>query len=207
MPYTVRKDLRPSKLDGVSEDQIDQHWALYEGYVEHANALHEAVQELEPGEPEWAELKRRFGFEFDGMVLHELYFGNLGRNGPLPPGGGLGKALSAEWGSAGRWRKDFEATGMMRGAGWAILYHDPAANRLFNWWIGDHELFHPVSFQPLLVMDVWEHAYMVDFGAAGRKEYVEAFFRNVHWDVVEQRFAASHDGRVVNRFEHVSARR
>jgi Fe-Mn family superoxide dismutase len=188
MTFQVRSALKPSGLKGISDEQIDQHWKLYEGYVKNTNELLAEVARTERGSRDWAELKRRAAFELDGMVLHERYFENLKAGTKLRPQGQLAQALGASWKSVDDWQKDFAATGEIRGVGWAIVYFDSGTKQLFNWWIGDHEIGHPAGWTPILVMDVWEHAYMVDHGASGRKEYVEAFLENVNWDVVERRF-------------------
>ena len=200
MSYFVQEQLKPHGLKGISDDQIEEHWTLYKGYVQNVNGLLEELARVEPGSRSWAELKRRAGFEFDGMVLHEYYFGNL-RTG-VEPGrqGALLRALARTWRSFDEWQRDFVTTAAMRGIGWVILYHDPFSGRLFNWWIGEHEGNHPVGLAPILVLDVLEHAYMVDHGAGGRSPYVAAFLDNVNWRVVEQRFVESHQRRLPNRF-------
>ena len=187
--YQVRQELRPKGLPGISEDQIAQHWKLYEGYVKNVNLLNARLAVLcakkEYG-AEFSELKRRLGFEYDGMILHEHYFGVLksGRK-PLGEESGLIKQLERSFGSFANWKDEFTAIGKMRGVGWAILYFDPRSHVLTNHWIGLHEEGHPAGFIPILVMDVWEHAYMVDGGADGRPKYIEAFFKNVDWSKVE----------------------
>jgi Fe-Mn family superoxide dismutase len=179
-------------LDGLSAKQLEVHFKLYQGYVNNTNTLAEKVYQLvekgEAGTPEYGELKRRFGFEFDGMRLHEYYFENM------KPGGGaldrnsrLYKKIEEQFGGYEQWEQDFKKTGAMRGIGWAILYQDPMTGRLFNFWISDHEYGHPAGFTPILVMDVWEHAYMVDWAATERPAYIEAFFKNIHWHAVEAR--------------------
>jgi Fe-Mn family superoxide dismutase len=200
MTYVVHKQIKPSALAGISDEQIDQHWALYEGYVTSANTLLEEMERAEVGSRQWGELKRRAGFEIDGVVLHEYYFGNLAAEAKLSPGSDLAADVTAAWGTTTAWREDFAKTGAMRGVGWAILYHDPAAQRLFNWWVSSHEVGHPAGFHPILVMDVFEHAWMVDHGASGRDEYITAFLANVSWEVVEQRYKDSKHGRFSARF-------
>jgi Fe-Mn family superoxide dismutase len=200
MNYKVQEHLKPKALSGISDDQIAQHWKLYEGYVKNANRLIEGVARAEAGSAQWAELKRRLGFEVDGIVLHEYYFGNLASGSTLRPASDLAADLGAGWGSVGAWREDFAKTGGMRGVGWAIVYHDPATGGLFNWWVSSHELGHPAGFHPILVLDVFEHAYMVDFGAGGREEYIAAFLENIDWEVVEQRYRESKAGRFTARF-------
>ena len=188
MTFQVRSALKPSGLKGISDEQIAQHWTLYEGYVKNTNELLAELAKLERGSREWGELKRRTAFEVDGMVLHERYFENLKTGTKIRPRGSLAQALGVGWKSTDEWQKDFTATGMIRGVGWAILYQDNLSGQLLNWWVGDHEIGHPAGWTPVLVMDVWEHAFMVDHGADGRKAYVEAFMENVNWDVVERRF-------------------
>jgi Fe-Mn family superoxide dismutase len=200
MNYKVQDHLKPKGLSSISDDQIAQHWKLYEGYVKNANGLLEATARAQVGSPPWAELRRRLGFEIDGIVLHEYYFGNLAGGSRPSPGSDLAVDLGAAWGSVGAWRDDFAKTGGMRGVGWAILYHDPATGGLFNWWVSSHELGHPAGFHPVLVLDVFEHAWMVDHGAGGRDQYIAAFLENVNWEVVERRHKDSTAGRFTARF-------
>lgn len=202
MSYTVQEVLKPKGLKGISDNQIDQHWGLYKGYVTNVNGLLDDLKKLEPGSRAWSELKRRAGFEFSGMVLHEYYFGNLAAHVGMPRSGGFANAVQGQWGSLEAWQNDLAKTGAMRGIGWAILYHDAVTNNLFNWWVNEHEDNHPAGFNPIVVLDVFEHAYMVDHGAGGRGDYIKAFFDNVNWEIVEQRFGESKAGKVVNRFLH-----
>ncbi|MGH6689431.1 MAG: superoxide dismutase [Gammaproteobacteria bacterium] len=191
-------------LDGISDAQIDEHLKLYAGYVKQVNALNADLAALRGrGEAsgtnaEFAELTRRLGFEYNGMILHEYYFANLRRAAePTPPqSSGLAQALAKAFGSLDVWLKDFHAVGEMRGIGWAILFEDPVTDQLSNHWITLHQEGVPAGFKPLLVMDVWEHAYMRDYKATERKKYVEAFFRNVDWAVVERRL---HDEAAMRR--------
>ncbi len=187
--YAVKTELRPQDLDGIGPEQLEQHWKLYEGYVKNVNALNErltALSEKKDFGVEFSELKRRLGFEYDGMILHEHYFGVLKKGVDLPgEGSELTKLLKKSFGGYKAWKEEFSAVGKMRGVGWAILYYDPRGGVLSNHWIGLHESGHPAGFVPVLVMDVWEHAFMVDHGASGRPDYIEAFFRNVDWRKVE----------------------
>jgi len=182
-------------LDGISDAQIEEHLKLYAGYVKQVNTLNAELAELRGGghasgtNPAFAELTRRLGFEYNGMILHEYYFSNLKRAAePMPPAGsGLAQALGQAFGSMEQWLKDFHAVGEMRGIGWAILFEDPVTDRLSNHWVSLHQEGIPAGFKPLLVMDVWEHAYMRDYKATDKKKYIEAFFRNVDWAAVERR--------------------
>lgn len=190
--YKPRPELRPRDLKGISDDQMSQHWALYEDYVKNVNLLNDKIKILSTNEyygAEFAELKRREGFEYNGMILHELYFGLLRAGRPaLKESSGLAKQLGKDFGGFESWKRQFIAMGLMRGTGWVILYHDPKRNHLSNFWVKSHEDGHPAGFNPVLVMDVWEHAYMVDWGAAGRPDYIEAFFENLDWARAESVF-------------------
>lgn len=188
--YQVRQELHPKDLSGISAEQIAQHWTLYEGYVKNVNLLNEKLSSLSEKKsfgPEFSELKRRLGFEYDGMILHEHYFAIL-KSGQkrLGDDAALTKLLKQSFGGYDNWRQEFSAIGKMRGVGWAILYFDPQSQLLTNHWITLHEAGHPAGFAPILVMDVWEHAFMVDAGVDGRSAYVEAFLRNVDWPKVER---------------------
>jgi len=191
MAYQAQEHLKPRGLTGISDQQIEQHWHLYEAYVKNTNELLEEIETAQHGSRVWGELKRRLGFEFNGMVLHEYYFANLAAGGTLSPGSELATALAEGWGDIPKWREDFAQTAAMRGVGWVILYHDPLDGGLFNWWVSDHEVNHPAGLHPILVLDVFEHAWMVDYGAGEKDKYVKAFLENVSWEVVEQRFKDS----------------
>jgi Fe-Mn family superoxide dismutase len=177
-------------MQGFSEALLKNHFSLYQGYVTNTNKLMDALAAMlkggKTGTPEYAELKRRMGFEFDGMRLHEYYFGNLGGKGVLDQGGKLGSKLNEDFGSYEEWQKDFKATGTMRGIGWVILYQDNVSGRLINQWINEHEIGHLVGCFPILVMDVFEHAFITDYELK-RADYIEAFFKNINWEVVESR--------------------
>jgi Fe-Mn family superoxide dismutase len=192
--YAVRNELKPGELDGISREQLDQHWRLYEGYVKSVNALNERLTWLsEKGDfgLEFAELKRRLGFEYNGMILHEHYFGILKPGQPpLDHSSELTKQLKRSFGGFESWKREFTGIGKMRGVGWVVLYLDPRGRTLTNHWITLHEEGHIAGFIPVLVMDVWEHAYMVDWGASGRAAYIEAFFKNVDWAKADRRLAA-----------------
>ena len=180
-------------FDGLSERQLEQHFKLYQGYVANTNTLNAQLAEHLAagtiGTPAYNEMKRRFGFEYSGMRLHEFYFGNLvaGGSGALSPSSPLHAKLVEDFGSYEAWEKDFKATGLMRGIGWAVLFQDPHTGRLQNFWLGDHENGHPAGFNPILVMDVWEHAFTVDYAPTEKAKYVDAFFKNIAWTAAEAR--------------------
>ena len=186
-----------SGLKGISDQTLEMHFKLYEGYVKETNNLTERITEfIKDGNvdqdemPAYSELSRRLGFEYNGMVLHEYYFDNLQN------GGGTGdaartsqfvKAAEATFGSYDIWKTDFVGIGKMRGVGWAICYQNPANGRISNHSITLHETGNVAGFNPILVMDVWEHAFLLDYKPAERPKYIEAFFSNINWNTVEER--------------------
>lgn len=190
MAYSAKDYSALIGMPGFSEALLKNHFTLYQGYVTNSNKLLDSldtlVKEGKAASPEFAEQKRRLGWEFDGMRLHEYYFENLGGKTPLDQGGPLGQKLAADFGSYDNWEKDFKATGAMRGIGWAVLYQDPASGRLLNFWINEHDAGHPAGARPVLIMDVFEHAFMMDYGLK-RADYIGAFFNNVNWNAVQAR--------------------
>ena len=190
-PYSVKKELKPSSLTGISDEQINDHWKLYEGYVKQVNTLNEELKTLEVGSLAYADRRRRYGFEYNGMVLHEYYFGNLTSEKKELVDCPLKKTIEQTWGSFEAWKQDFIATGKTRGIGWAILYCDPETKQLTNHFIAEHQNGNITGYKPILVMDVWEHAYMVDHNAGGRGKYIDAFLKNINWEAVCKRFDQS----------------
>ncbi|HXJ83443.1 MAG TPA: Fe-Mn family superoxide dismutase [Candidatus Methylomirabilis sp.] len=193
--YTEQRFEHLKGLDGISDDQIKEHLLLYAGYVAQVNALNDELAELrERGrasgkDHEFAELTRRLGFEYNGMILHEYYFSNLKPAVEVKPtpNSKIAIGLRESFGSVEQWRTDFHAIAGMRGIGWVLLCQDPVTDRLTNHWVTLHQDGVPASFKPLLVVDVWEHAFMRDYKATERGRYLDAFFRNIDWRTVEQR--------------------
>ncbi len=181
---------------GFSDSLLKNHFALYQGYVKNTNTLAETLAEAvkagKAGTPEYAELKRRFGWEFNGMRLHELYFENMTKSGAalITASHSMARAIDAQFGSYEGWQKDFVSVGAMRGIGWVILYQDPVSNRFFNVWVNEHDGGHLSGAVPLLIMDVFEHAYVLDYGIK-RIEYIDAFLKAIDWQVVSKRFERS----------------
>ncbi|MBM4308679.1 MAG: superoxide dismutase [Deltaproteobacteria bacterium] len=177
-------------MEGFGETLLKNHFTLYQGYITNTNRLLDTLGQLfrdgKTGSPEYAELKRRLGWEFNGMRLHEYYFENLGGKGGLNRTGNLFKKISEDFGSFESWEKDFKATGMMRGIGWAVLYQDQMSGKLINFWIDEHDVGHPAGCTPILILDVFEHAFMIDYGLK-RADYIEAFLKNLHWKAAESR--------------------
>ncbi len=190
MAFTAKDYSKLIGMEGFSETLLKNHFTLYQGYVTNTNkvtdTLAAALKEGKTATPEYAELKRRFGWEFDGMRLHELYFENLGGKTRLARTGVLGKLIEASFGSYEAWEQDFKATGAMRGIGWAVLYYDVPSCGLCNVWINEHDGGHLAGCRPILIMDVFEHAYMLDYGLK-RADYITAFFKNINWSAAEKR--------------------
>lgn len=188
--YTV-KEFDLSGLNGISDETLEMHFGLYEGYVENTNRLRGRLAGMKPDskDPAWAEMKRRLGFEYNGMILHEYYFGNMKKGGGGDPqeGSEFVSGVEANFGDFESWKADFIATGGMRGIGWAICYLDAATGWISNHWINEHQDYHVAGFSPILIMDVWEHAFLLDYKPSEKDAYMEAFLSNVDWDVVERR--------------------
>jgi len=181
-----------SGLTGISDKTLEMHFGLYEGYVNETNLLTERLAELDRDgkaakNSAYAEMKRHLSYEYGGMILHEYYFDNLAPKGKGKPSSELTQAFEQSFGGLGAWRDDFVATGGMRGVGWAVVFRDPATGRLSNQWITLHEQGAPAGFAPILVMDAWEHAFLLDYKPAERGKYIEAFFANVNWQEVGER--------------------
>lgn len=199
MTFKTKDFPRLSRVRGLSEKLVGDHLKLYSGYVSAANALLKKLDELPAGSPEKGALRRRFAWEYNGMRLHELYFENLA---PQSAGADRGammrdwaiasfrRRLTEDFGGAGRWEADFRAVGSMRGIGWAMLCVDISTKRLFNVWIDEHDGGHLAGAAPLLVMDVFEHAYLRDYGL-NRADYIRAFFEAIDWKTVARRHRAA----------------
>ncbi|MDQ5962839.1 MAG: superoxide dismutase, Fe-Mn family [Patescibacteria group bacterium] len=174
-------------IEGMSDTLLNNHFTLYAGYVTQTNKLISEMKTKEPGTPEFNELHRRFGWEWNGMRLHELYFENMTKEGStLTEGGEMKKILEAVWGSVENWQKEFIGIGAMRGIGWAVLALDMKSHMVFNTWVNEHDAGHLAGAVPLLVMDVFEHAYITDYGIK-RADYIGAFVKALDWSVVEKR--------------------
>lgn len=193
--YTA-KTFDLSDLTGISNETLAMHFKLYEGYVTNTNVLNQRIADLigtgilDPTQSAaFSELKRRFGFEYNGMVLHEYYFENMQKHGTGDPSTGdqFVNAATESFGDYDVWKADFMNTGKMRGVGWAAVYQDPSNGQISNHWINLHETGNVAGYKPILIMDVWEHAFIKDYAPVDRPKYIEAFFANINWDVVNSR--------------------
>lgn len=187
-----KKDFSHLKgLTGISDKELDVHFGLYAGYVNFTNKTNQLLAEMakngESGTPAWAEINRRAGWEYNGMRLHEYYFENLHPGGKGDPGAKLTAGLDKYFGGVDKWKEDFYAVATMRGIGWVILYYDSKTGAFSNHWITEHDMGHPAGFQPVVVLDMWEHAFMVDYVPSDKKKYIDAFFANLDWEEVEKR--------------------
>ena len=190
------KQFQLSGLKGISDETLEMHFKLYEGYVKETNKLNEKLADfLKDGKvdqeevPAYSEITRRLGFEYNGMVLHEYYFDNMKKDGNVDPAknSGFYQAAESSFGSYQTWKADFMGVGKMRGVGWAICFQNPNNGALSNHWITLHEVGNVSGFTPILVMDVWEHAFLLDYKPAERPKYIEAFFTNINWEAVNGR--------------------
>ena len=175
---------------GFTDTQLKNHFTLYQGYVKNTQTVWEKLDQLvenhQEGSPEFAELKRRFGWEWNGMRLHELYFENLGGSDSVGEAPRALEIIKGAFDSFDAWKREFKAVGMMRGIGWAVLYYDHERGNAFNCWINEHDVAHLTGCIPLLIMDVFEHAFVFDYGL-NRADYINAFMETIDWREVEKR--------------------
>ncbi len=193
MTYTARTFALP-ELTGLSTKQIEVHLALYQGYVKHVNLIMEKIAAYKEADAEGnafaiAEMRRRLGFEFDGMRMHEYYFEQFEGEKSGDPESALAKAAAEKYGSGEDFIAHIKEVAGTRGIGWTVVYYDPAGKTLHTAWVDDHQLGQLSGLPIILALDMWEHAYMVDYVPADKKSYVEAFLENVNWSVIEDRFA------------------
>lgn len=186
------KQFNIPKLKGLSEKTIEEHLKLYAGYVKHSNLLLDKIDELAKDSEKNAyalgEVQRRFGFEYDGMRNHEVYFESLSSgSAPLTTSSELYKSIEYLWGSYENWLNRFKAIALTRGIGWAILYFDKEEKRLLNAFVEDHQLGVLTGCVPIVALDMWEHAFVADYQPSGKKDYLNDFFENLNWDYCAKR--------------------
>lgn len=178
-------------MEGFSDTLLNNHFKLYHGYIMNVNLITEKLNVLlganQDRTLEYAELKRRFSWELNGVLLHEYYFENLGGKEQLNMDGVLYKKIVESFGNFDIWKQDFISTGMMRGIGWVVFYWEERTGKLMNVWIDEHNTGNITCARPLLVMDLFEHAYFTDY-QLDKSKYINAFFKNINWNVVEARF-------------------
>lgn len=192
MTYTARTFDLP-ELKGLSKEQVDVHLKLYEGYVKHTNLIMERIKALKEDSTEenvftMNELRRRLGFEFDGMRMHEYYFEQFEGGAQAPEAGSaLADAATEKYGGQEQFIAHIKDVAGTRGIGWVVVYFDPKGRTLHTAWVDDHQLGQLSGLPILLALDMWEHAFMVDYKPGEKKMYVDAFLENLNWGVVERR--------------------
>jgi Fe-Mn family superoxide dismutase len=192
MIYETKNFTHLAGIEGFSDDLLKNHFGLYEGYVKNVGKLSESLEkfnrENKLDTPEYTELKRRFGWEWNGMRLHEYYFSNLAKEPKNFDGNStLALQIKKDFGTFSDWEKDFRATAAMRGIGWAIMHLDPAAQKLLNVWVNEHDTGHLAGAVPVLVLDVFEHAYMLDYGTK-KADYIEVAMKVIDWETAARRY-------------------
>jgi superoxide dismutase, Fe-Mn family len=194
--YEIKKFDLP-ELKGLSQKQLEVHLGLYSGYVKHINLLREQIHDLEHMDKEKyayavSELRRRLSFEFNGMRMHEYYFAQFEQGKtPASEKSHLREVVSNKYNSWSAFLEHVNTVSKTRGIGWSILYYDPVGKTPHVAWVTDHELGQLGGLPVILALDMWEHAYMVDYTPAEKAKYLEACFANLNWKVVEDRFDAA----------------
>ncbi len=193
--YTA-KTFNIPELVGISKKNIEEHLKLYAGYVTHTNLVLSKIKELsidaENNMGLISGLQRRFGFEYNGMRNHEVYFNSfVGGASSLAEDSKLKNAINTEWGSFDNWLSLFKAIATTRGVGWAMLYYDRKENKLINAWVDEQHLGQLQDCTLVLALDVWEHSYVADYQPSGKKQYIEDFFKNLNWQTIEENFTAA----------------
>ena len=181
------------EIEGISKATMTNHLGLYQGYVKHVNLIQEKITEMSSDVVANAytigEMQRRLGFEFCGMRNHEYYFGQLEGGAKALPEGTLKSKIEVQWGSFETWLDSFTQIAKARGVGWAMLYYDAKTDQLVQTWVDEQHIGQLVGVDIILALDMWEHSYLMDYASADKGKYVDAFFKNLNWDVVASRMA------------------
>lgn len=196
MEKFIEKTFDIPELVGISAKNIEEHLKLYKGYVTNANLILEKIPQYKGYEKEDAfapyvvnELGRRFAFEYNGMRNHEVYFASLsGGAKALNTESELAKKIIQTWGSIETFINNIKSIAMTRGIGWAVLWYDKKDNRLLATWVDEQHLGQLNGCEMILALDMWEHSFVADYQPSGKKQYVEDFFINLNWSVVEENF-------------------
>ena len=186
----VQLDQRLLQLDGISERQIQEHYTLYEGYVKKSNEIRQKLPQADKSTAnqtysEFRELKVELSFGLDAVKLHRGYFDNLGKSGQ--PGDRFIDLIDQSYGSIQEWEADFRASGTVA-RGWTICAFDFDESRLYNFIADDHNTYGIWNSLPVLILDTYEHAYIIDYGVK-RQPYIDAFMKNINWDIVNRRLS------------------
>jgi len=190
--YYEAKTFNIPELEGISKETIDMHIGLYNGYVKNVNLIHEKIEafynDIENNVIAISEMQRRFGFEFGGMRNHEYYFSQFEDGAkPITADGKLKTQIEKQWGSFENWQNKFSTIAMTRGVGWAILYFDKKTNQLVQTWVDEQHQGQLPDLNIVLALDMWEHSFLRDYMPSEKKNYIDAFFKNLNWEVIEKR--------------------
>ncbi len=189
----ITKVYKIPELKGISSKSIDEHLKLYAGYVKNTNFITDKIAELKKDTENnmyaLSEINRRFGFEYNGMRNHEVYFSSLEvGSSPLKEDSLLMKKINETWGSFEAWYSEFKTIAMTRGVGWAMLYFDKIDNRLINTWVDEQQIGQLNGCDTILGLDMWEHSFVLDYLPSGKKDYINDFFVNLNWNVIEENY-------------------
>lgn len=197
MQQFTQKEFNIGELKGISAKNVEEHLKLYAGYVKNANSVVEKISELSKeffaeGKDNTyliSELFRRFSFEYNGMRNHEVYFSSLeGGHKELDPESELNKKLIETCGGLDIFMMGFKNLALTRGVGWAVLWYDKKDKRLIASWVDEQHYGQLNGCEMIMAIDMWEHAFVYDYPTSEKKKYVEAFFENLNWDVINQNF-------------------
>jgi Fe-Mn family superoxide dismutase len=188
--FETKKFPIEKEIKGISVKTNQEHYKLYQGYVNKWNEIIEKLKTADRSKAaatysEFGELKRQETFNANGRLLHELFFPTI-LGGDGNPKGEIVKKIEEDFGSFEKWKEDFIATAMAA-RGWAVLALELSSNKLFNFLVDLQNIGHVVDTIPILALDVFEHAYFIDYGT-NRRAYIDAFFQNINWDFVEKRY-------------------
>lgn len=186
LPMYETKTFAIPELDGISSETIEAHLGLYAGYVKHANYIQ---AELENVNDPYAknEMQRRLGFEFGGMKNHEYYFSQFEGGQKECPDGHFKDLVDTQFGSLDNFIAHMKGIAGTRGVGWSMCYIDRTTDKLVSTWVDEQQLGQLADVDIVLALDMWEHSYMRDYLPADKGQYVDAFFKNLNWEVVASR--------------------
>ncbi len=188
--YTAKDYSNLIGIKGFSDNALNIHFTLYEGYVKNVNSILEKLRSegLDKNSIEAAEMRRRLSWEYNGMKLHEIYFESLSKNPNILNGESqLIKSIINTYGDFQKFLEIFKSTGMARGIGWVALLKEEVTNNIFIVWFEEHDTGVFANSKVILCMDMLEHAFIMDYGTK-KSEYIDAFLNNIDWKIIEERF-------------------
>ena len=174
------------QMEGISERTIQEHLGLYAGYVKHVNHIHAELANVTDGYAK-AEMQRRLGFEFGGMRNHEYYFTQFEGGAQDIPESTFKEMIMQQFGSTENFIEHIRGIAMTRGVGWSMCYIDRQTNKLVCTWVDEQHFGQLADLDIVFALDMWEHSYMLDYAPSEKAQYVDAFFKNINWQVVAGR--------------------